>query len=271
MRSARLPAACALLALTVGPAALDTAPAFAADATPITTPTATATAETPSGSPSPTAKSSETPSATATPSATPTATGSPWPYDRPEGPMASPMPVTGSSDTPGELTVTFDNVSTTTVMELATTVTLTGSGSLAVELRAPGGSWKPLTVSGIPTDTGTYQLAQGQKLTLRLRAAAGAPLGDHRLTFTGKSEVLPIGSAPAKKYNCPQLAGSYTGTMSVGDRTATPGPTAAPTTAPGHLADTGAGTATRPLAIAGTTAVLLGAALLLTTRRRTHT
>ncbi|MGA5817244.1 LPXTG cell wall anchor domain-containing protein [Kitasatospora sp. NPDC094028] len=259
MRSPRLPAACAVLVLTAGTAALGAAPALADDASPTATPSATATAPA-----APTAGA--TPADT--PSAAPTAPGSPWPADCPEGPMASPMPVTGSSGTAGELTVTFDNVSTAAIHELTTTLALADGGSaLAVELRAPGGDWKPLTLSGAPVDAGHYQLAQGHKLTLRLRTTAP---GGHRLTVTAKSELLPSGSAPAKKYTCPQLTGSYTGTLTGATRT--PAPASTPThPGPSRLADTGAGTASRPLALAGTATLLLGTALLLATRRRsTH-
>ncbi|MFD8702152.1 LPXTG cell wall anchor domain-containing protein [Kitasatospora sp. NPDC059648] len=228
MRPARLPAACTLLVLTIGPVALATAPALAADATP-----------------------------TGPPSATSTATGSPG-AECPEGTTADPIPVTSSSDDAGELAVTFTNPATATVKQLATTVASADGAGLPVELRAGSGAWKPLTVTGTPVNAGSYQLPQGQRLTLRVRLAGGAPHGDHRLTFTAKSEVLPSGSAPAKKYTCPQLAATYTIPLTPTDRL--PAPT--------HLADTGAGTATRPLAIAGTTALLLGAALLLVTRRR---
>ena len=220
MRPARLPAACALLVLTIGPVALATAPALAADATP-------------------------TPSSSAT-------------GDCPEGTTADPIPVTSSSDVAGELAVTFTNPGTATAKQLATTVALADGGSLPVELRAGSGAWKSLTVTGSPLNTGSYQLPQGQRLTLRVRLAAGAAQGDHRLTFTARSEVLPSGSAPAKKYTCPQLTASYTAPLTPANRT--PDPT--------HL---GAGTATRPLAIAGTTALLLGTALLVLTRRRPAT
>ncbi|MFE5580528.1 LPXTG cell wall anchor domain-containing protein [Kitasatospora sp. NPDC056531] len=268
MRPARLPAACTFLVLTAGPVALGTVPALAADSSPTAAPSATPAtpSRTPSATPSAPAASAttgptEAPSGSATPtakpSATPTATGSA--AECPEGPMAVTMPVTGSSTTPGQLSVTFDNISTTTVKELATTVALADGGSdLSAELRTPGGAWKPLTASGTPTNAGTYQLAAGQKLTLQLRAAA---LGDHRLTFTAKSEVLPSGSAPAKKYTCPQLTATYTSDTNTNG---TPTPPVGPT----HLADTGAGTASRPLAIAGTTALLLGATLVFLTRRR---
>ncbi|MFI9360011.1 hypothetical protein ACIG5E_02940 [Kitasatospora sp. NPDC053057] len=251
MRPARLPAACTLLVLTAGPVALATVPALAADAP------ATAPATTPAATPS------ATPTAPAgTPSATPTATGSPA-TDCPEGTTADPIPVTSSSDAPGELAITFTNPGTTTVKQLATTIALAdaGGGSLPVELRAGAGAWKSLTVTGTPVNTGTYQLPQGQKLTLTVRLAAGVPHGDHRLTFTAKSEILPSGSAPAKKYTCPQLTAGYTAPLT--PTNLTPAPT--------HLADTGAGTATRPLAIAGTTALLLGTTLLLLTRRRPTT
>ncbi|MFJ7245602.1 hypothetical protein ACIQWA_13260 [Kitasatospora sp. NPDC098652] len=253
MRPARLPAACTLLVLTAGPVALATVPAFASDsptAAPAATPNATP-------SPTPTGTPSETPSATPTPTA---------PTDCPEGTTADPIPATGSTGTPGELAVTFTNTSTTTVKQLATTVALAdGSGSLPLELRAGAGAWKPFTVTGTAANTGAYQVPQGQRLTLQVRLAAGTPHGEHRLTFTAKSEVLPSGSAPAKKYTCPQLTATYTGTL-------TPADHAQPAvTTPTHLADTGAGTATRPLAIAGTTALLLGTTLRLLTRRRPTT
>ncbi|MFH9349440.1 hypothetical protein [Kitasatospora sp. NPDC017646] len=253
MRPARLPAACTLLVLTIGPVALATAPALAAD-TGAVTPAAT-----------PSTAASTTPSAPAgTPAATPTATGSPV-GDCPEGTTADPIPVTSSNDAAGGLAVTFTNPSTTTVKQLATTVALADAGGsgLPVELRAGAGAWKALTVTGTPVNTGTYQLPQGQKLTLTVRFAAGAPHGDHRLSFTARSEVLPSGSAPAKKYTCPQLTAAHTALLTPADPAATDH---AP--APTHLADTGAGTATRPLAIAGTTALLLGTTLLLLTRRR---
>ncbi|MFJ2579864.1 LPXTG cell wall anchor domain-containing protein [Kitasatospora aureofaciens] len=281
MRSPRLPAACALLVLTTGTAAVGAAPALAADATPTASPSATAT-----GAPTaPATTPAATPTATGTPSATatPTATGSPWPYNCPEGPMASPMPATGggpaggvvaTGGAPGELSVTFDNVSTTTVRELATTFTLTGkdgTAGLDVKLRAPGSDWKPLTAA----DTGTYKLAQGEKLTLQVRITAGAraALDDYRFSFAAKSEVLPIGSAPAKKYTCPQLAGTFGGTFTVTDHAAatsgtTPSPAAGPTRTPDRLADTGGGTDSTPIALTGTATIALGAALLLLTRRR---
>ncbi|MFF4819443.1 hypothetical protein ACFY2K_33275 [Kitasatospora sp. NPDC001309] len=253
MRPARLPAACTLLVLTAGPAALATVPAFASD-TPTTAPA------TPTGAPT------GTPSETATP--TPVPTPAPTaPADCPEGTTADPIPATGGTGTPGELAVTFTNTSTATVKQLATTVALAdGSGGLPLELRAGAGAWKPLTVTGTPADTGAYQVPQGQRLTLQVRLAAGTPRGDHRLTFTARSEVLPSGSAPAKKYTCPQLTAAYTGTLTPADH-AQP----ATGTTPTHLADTGAGTATRPLAIAGTTALLLGTTLRLLTRRRPTT
>ncbi|MFD5462133.1 LPXTG cell wall anchor domain-containing protein [Kitasatospora sp. NPDC127059] len=229
MRPARLPAACTLLVLTAGPVALAMAPAHAAD-TPSATPTAAPSA----------------PASSATPG------------ECPEGTTEDPIPVTGATDTAGELSVTFTNTSTATVKQLATTVALAEAGSLPLEVRAGTGAWRPLTVTGTPVNTGGYPVPQGQRLTLTVRAAAGAPHGEHRLTFTAKSEVLPSGSAPAKKYTCPQLTATYTGALTPTDRTP----------APAHLADTGAGTATRPLAIAGTTTLLLGAALLLLTRRR---
>ncbi|MGW2249571.1 hypothetical protein ACWCXH_05165 [Kitasatospora sp. NPDC001660] len=285
MRSPRLPAACALLVLTTGTVAAGAAPALA-DAAPTTSasPTAPATGEPTAPATTPAA----TPTATGTPTAaaTPTATGSPWPYNCPEGPMASPMPATAdgpagaavvTGGAPGELSVTFDNTSTTTVRELATTFTLTGKdgavSGLDVKLHAPGGDWKPLA----GTDTGTYKLAQGEKLTLQVRVTAGpgAALGNYRFAFAAKSEVLPIGSAPAKKYTCPQLAASTGGTFAVTDHApagtsgTTPSPTASPTRAPGQLADTGGGTNSTPIAVTGTATIALGAALLLLTRRRT--
>ncbi|MFF9642890.1 hypothetical protein [Kitasatospora aureofaciens] len=223
MRPARFPAACTLLVLTIGPVALATAPALAADATP-------------------------TPSSSAT-------------GDCPEGTTADPIPVTSSSDAAGELAVTFTNPGTTTAKQLATTVALADGGGLPVELRAGSGAWRSLTLTGNPLNTGSYQLPQGQRLTLEVRLAAGAAHGDHRLTFTARSEVLPSGSAPAKKYTCPQLTATYTAPLTPTDHT--PDPT--------RLADTGAGTATRPLAIAGTTALLLGTTLLVLTRRRPAT
>ncbi|MGW2377821.1 LPXTG cell wall anchor domain-containing protein [Kitasatospora sp. NPDC001683] len=259
MRPARLPAACTLLVLTIGPVALATVPALAAD-TPATTPAA------PTGTPSATpATPAETPSATPT-AASPSSPASPssaTSSDCPEGTTADPIPVTSSSDAPGELAVTFANPSTTTVKQLATTVALADAdgGSLPLELRAGAGLWKPLTVTGTAVNTGSYQLPQGQKLTLQVRLAAGAPHGDHRLTFTAKSEVLPSGSAPAKKYTCPQLTATYTAPLTPTNHT--PAPT--------RLADTGAGTASRPLAIAGATALLLGTTLLFLTRRRPTT
>ncbi|MER6303557.1 hypothetical protein ABT247_28930 [Kitasatospora sp. NPDC001539] len=264
MRPARLPAACTLLVLTAGPVALSTVPAHAADSSPTAAPSAA-----PAGTPS-TTPSAPGPSATADPtgtpsggpapsaSAAPTAAGSP--ADCPGGPTPVTMPVTGNGTGTGtgtgtgQLSVTFDNTTTATVRELATTVALADGGTTALpaELRAPGGTWKPLTVSGTPTDTGTYLVAPGQKLTLQLRAGT---LADHRLTFTATSELLPSGSAPAKKDTCPRLTAAYT------YRTPTP-------PAPTRLADTGAGTASRPLAVAGTTALLLGTALRCLTRRR---
>ncbi|MFG3224311.1 hypothetical protein ACGF07_05965 [Kitasatospora sp. NPDC048194] len=260
MRPARLPAACTLLVLTAGPVALSTVPAHAADSSPTAAPSA-APAGTPSTTPSApgpnaTADPTGTPSGGPAPSASaaPTAAGSP--ADCPGGPTPVTMPVTGTGTGTGtgQLSVTFDYTTTATVRELATTVALADGGTTALpaELRAPGGTWKPLTVSGTPTDTGTYLVAPGQKLTLQLRAGT---LGDHRLTFTATSELLPSGSAPAKKDTCPRLTAAYT------YRTPTP-------PAPTRLADTGAGTASRPLAVAGTTALLLGTALRCLTRRR---
>ncbi|MQS13073.1 LPXTG cell wall anchor domain-containing protein [Streptomyces kaniharaensis] len=201
--------------------------------------------------------------------------------------MAAPMPATGSGPAggavvtggaPGELSVTFDNIATTTVRELATTFTLTGKGGgagLDVKLRAPGSDWKPLT----GTNTGAYQLAQGEKLTLQVRITAGAQatLGDYRFSFAAKSELLPSGSAPSKKYTCPQLAGTFGGTFTVTDHavaTTSPAPAApttpaaTPTRTPTQLADTGAGANTFPIAVTGTATIAVGGALLLVTRRR---
>ncbi|MER7850170.1 LPXTG cell wall anchor domain-containing protein [Kitasatospora sp. NPDC096077] len=261
MRPARLPAACTLLVLTVGPVALATAPALAA--------------ESPSAAPSATATTSaaETPSPTPTPSVTPTGTGptgtaSPTgpSSECPEGTTEDPLPVTGRGSS-GELAVTFTNDTTATAKQFAAAVALADGGSgLPLELRAGAGAWKPLTATGTPADAGTYQLPQGQKLTLTVRLAPGAPHGAHRLTFTARSEILPSGSAPARKYTCPRLTATYTGTLGP---SADHSPTSTP--APAHLADTGAGTATRPLAIAGTTALVLGTGLLLLTRRRPTT
>lgn len=280
MRSPRLPAACALFVLTTGTVAAGAAPALA-DPAPTTSasPAAPATGEPTAPATTPAA----TPTATGTPpaAATPTATGSPWPYDCPEGPMASPMPATAtgpaggavvSGGAPGELSVTFDNTSSATVRELATTFTLAGkdgtAGGLDVKLRAPGGDWKPLA----GTNAGTYGVEHGQKLTLQVRvtAGAGAAPGDYRFAFAAKSEVLPIGSAPAKKYTCPQLTASTGGTFAVTDHTpAGTSGTTAPARTAAQLADTGGGTASTPIAITGATTVAVGAALLLLTRRRT--
>ncbi|MEV7024145.1 LPXTG cell wall anchor domain-containing protein [Kitasatospora sp. NPDC093558] len=288
MRSPRLPAACALLVLTAGTVAAGAAPALA-DAAPTTSasPTAPATGEPTAPATTPAA----TPTATGTPTAaaTPAATGSPWPSDCPEGPMASPVPATATGPAggavvtggaPGELSVTFDNTSSATVHELATTFTLTGKDGAAtgldVKLHAPGGDWKPLT----GTNAGTYQVERGRKLTLQVRvtAAAGAALGEYRFAFAAKSEVLPSGSAPAKKYTCPQLTASAGGTFTVTDHApattsatsapATPAPAVSPTRTPAQLADTGGGTNSTPIAVTGAATIALGAALLLLTRRR---
>ncbi|MFD7903821.1 NEW3 domain-containing protein [Kitasatospora sp. NPDC059747] len=286
MRSPRLPAACALLVLTTGTVAAGAAPALA-DPAPTTSagPTAPATGEPTAPATAPAA----TPTATGTPTAaaTPTATGSPRPYNCPEGPMAAPMPATAAGPAggavvtggaPGELSVTFDNTSSATVRELATTFTLAGKDGAAtgldVKLRAPGGDWKPLT----GTNTGTYGIEHGQKLTLQVRvtAGAGAAPGDYRFAFAARSEVLPIGSAPAKKYTCPQLTASTGGTFAVTDHapagaSGTTAPAAAPSPArtADRLADTGGGTGSTPIAVTGAATIALGAALLLLTRRRT--
>ncbi|MEV7777714.1 LPXTG cell wall anchor domain-containing protein [Kitasatospora sp. NPDC088351] len=300
VRTSRLLAASTLLVLTVGATATGTAAALAADASPNPTATATATAG-PSATASPSATATAGPSATATATTTATATATQSPGSPstipgcPEGVTQSPMPatVTGPAGVlvPGgeaqEITAVFENSSTATIGQLATALTLTAQGdagtvpadSFDLRLRAPGSDWKPVRLTGKPLDTGTFQLARGEKLTLQLRIAADpkAPLGQYRFAFAALTEPLPSGSAPARKYTCPQLTGSATGTLMVADRApatgaTTPASTGPATTPPAaHLADTGAGTGTRPIALTGAAALALGAALLFLARRRPRT
>ncbi|MER5349629.1 LPXTG cell wall anchor domain-containing protein [Kitasatospora sp. NPDC002551] len=333
----------ASIAGTTGAFAADVTPSAAATATaeptatadstatPTAEPTATATAG-PTAPPTaePTATATATPSATATPTptGTPSATSTPTstvPTPIPPygclGISQSPMPVTGSGPAgglvvaggaPQDFTVVFENISTTKVQKLLVNAWLAapmGPDAPGVQARVGDSDWQTVFYGGHPTALGSFPVERGAKLTVKLRVTAGAktPLGSYGFTLSGQSEILPPGSAQAYKYDCPQLNGSYTGSVKVTDKapattappaTGEPSPTATPTatgspsasaspspsrtagttgtgttrnsggTTGGRLAETGASSSTAPLAVTGGVAVLLGAGAVVIARRR---
>ncbi|MEV6973468.1 LPXTG cell wall anchor domain-containing protein [Kitasatospora sp. NPDC093806] len=226
------------------------------------------------------------------------------------------MPITASGPADGlvvaggapqDFTVVFENSSSAKVEKLLLNAGLAaplGPDAPGVQARVGDSDWQTVSYGGRPTSLGSFPVERGGKVTVKLRVTAGAktPLGAYGFTLSGQTEVLPPGSAPAYKYNCPQLSGSHTGTIKVTDKapattaptatvspTASASPTATATTAapsaststgPGtattgstgsHLAETGASSGTMPLAIAGTATIALGAAAIFVARRRKAT
>ncbi|MER7703292.1 LPXTG cell wall anchor domain-containing protein [Kitasatospora sp. NPDC097605] len=223
-------------------------PTSAATTEPAATPSATATA---------TPSATDTPAPTGTPSATatPTSTGpTPIPPYGCLGISQSPMPVTASGPAgglvvaggaPQDFTVVFENISSVKLEKLQLNAGLAaplGPDAPGVQARVGDSDWQTVDYGGRPTGLGSFQVERGAKLTVKLRVTASAktPLGSYGFTLSGQSEILRPGSAPAYKYDCPQLNGSHTGTIKVTDKA----PATTEPTKTGEPSPTGTSTAT---------------------------
>ncbi|MET8629282.1 LAETG motif-containing sortase-dependent surface protein [Kitasatospora sp. NPDC004669] len=248
MRSSRLLASAALVALTFGGtvgAATASAVGVPATPTPTATPsvTATATATTP-GTPAPTAP-----------------TGGPGtrPTNVPTAPVPSPnipcpggyhvedLKVTGSglsgaTLTKGgaaqEVTVTFENNTPVDLQKLSTFFFVTdiaeegqpphtwGKDAFALQAKVPGGDWKPVSqdviknnMSYIRADLGTFKLAKGQKLTLQVRIAATdkALSTNYFAQLGGDSESFPSKDIPGVRQGPEGSCSGFTGSYRIAD------------------------------------------------------
>ncbi|MBD0692668.1 LAETG motif-containing sortase-dependent surface protein [Streptomyces sp. CBMA123] len=314
MRSSRLLASAALVALTLG------ATVGAATAGAVGIPV--------------------TPSTTAAPSAPTAPTGGPTtlPPHLPTAPMPSPsgpcpggyhvenLKVTGSGlagvtltkgGSAQEATVTFENDTPVDLKKLSTHFFVTdigedgapnqptwGKDAFTVQLKLPGGDWKPIGQDAIENnmtylraDLGTFKLAKGEKLTLQVRlAATGKALSaDYFAQLDGASESFLSKDVPGVRQgpegSCTGFTGTYrvatpfkvvdgtpapatTGTPSAPATAAAPAPGATTATATAsasagpELAHTGADSTTLPIALGGAAVLAAGAGTLFVLRRR---
>ncbi|MFF8770096.1 LPXTG cell wall anchor domain-containing protein [Kitasatospora sp. NPDC015120] len=269
MRTSRLTATAALLVLTTGMAVAGTTGAFAAD--PTAGPSATATAE-PTTAPSTASEPTAAPTTAPTATTEPTATGTPAPTATPSATATLPegcttqrdvrMPVQVSpadfrivkDGTPQEITVSFQNTSSTTLTDFRLTYRIDSNKSLwkpKSEVKVQNGDWKPAnaTTDHGSVTLGTFQVKPNETIVTTIRLTVDySPWQEFSLDLNGASEVLPYGVGPENvKYTCNRLVGSYSSTIKAVDK-----PTASPSasTAPSSTA-TKAPTAT---ATASTTA-----------------
>ncbi|MFI9360010.1 LPXTG cell wall anchor domain-containing protein [Kitasatospora sp. NPDC053057] len=241
MRSSRLLATAALVAVTFG-ATVGAATAGAVGVP--TTPSATAA-----------------PSATATPSAPTTPGGGPTarPSNVPTPPMPSPnlpcpggyhvedLKVTGSGlsgvtlvkgGAAQEATVTFENNSPVDLKKLSTYFFVTdiggeegsanqptwGKDAFTVQAKLPGGDWKPVSQDAIKNnmtyiraELGTFKLAKGEKLTLQVRLAATdkALSTQYFAQLGGDSESFPSKDVPGVRQGPEGSCSGFTGTYRI--------------------------------------------------------
>ncbi|BAJ31954.1 MULTISPECIES: LPXTG cell wall anchor domain-containing protein [Kitasatospora] len=158
-----------------------------------------------------------------------------------------------------ESTVTFRNSVNHDVKDFRTSLYVAylhaelPAGSFAVEVKAPGGSWKKVDfgtgdLSSI-VNSGEYQIPKGGSLTLDLRIAATAKalVGDYQATESGGSAVLEDDSdtflswtapsdQPAADQNgtgvCTQFVGYATHDFAVVDSATSASPSAEPSPSP---------------------------------------
>ncbi|MFD5462134.1 LAETG motif-containing sortase-dependent surface protein [Kitasatospora sp. NPDC127059] len=315
MRSSRLLASAALVALSLG----TTVGAATAGAVGIpVTPTAA-------------------PSAPTGPATLPTHLPTTLPTNLPTPPMPSPggpcpggyhlenLKVTGSGlsgvtltkgGAPQEASVTFENDTPVDLKKLSTHFFVTdigeegapnqptwGKDAFTVQVKLPGGDWKPVSPSAIENnmsyiraDLGTFKLAKGEKLTLQVRLAATdkALAAGYFAQLDGASESFPSKDVPGVRQgpegSCTGFSGSYripelfkvvagtpapagTGTPSASAPAApatptAPAPGATTTPAGPELAHTGADSNTLPIALGGAAVLAAGAGTLFVLRRR---
>lgn len=285
-----------------------------------------------------------TPAATAAPSAPTAPTGAPTggpatlPPHLPTAPVPSPsgpcpggyhlenLKTSGSGlsgvtltkgGAPQEASVTFENDTPVDLKKLSTHFFVTdigeegapnqptwGKDAFTVQLKLPGGDWKPVSqdaiennMSYIRVDLGTFKLAKGEKLTLQVRlAATGKALGaNYFARLDGASESFLSKDVPGVRQgpegSCSGFSGNYqvaqpfkvvdgtpatTGSPSAAPSASAPATTTAAAPAPGattasagpELAHTGADSSTLPIALGGAAVLAAGAGTVFVLRRR---
>ncbi|MFJ8040225.1 LPXTG cell wall anchor domain-containing protein [Kitasatospora sp. NPDC096147] len=248
MRSHRIPAAAAATLLSLGLGA-GTASATAA------------TSPSPSASPSASASASPSASTSASTSATPQQPIDYACYKGIQSHTELDTKVTGFPATlarggaPVESTVTFRNSTGRDVQGFDTAFYvgyadgLWPAGSFTVQVKLPGGDWKAGSFGAGDLDhiidTGRYQLAKDETLTVKFRLAATdkAPLGEYGGSQSGGSDVVdddtgkylpkdaPAPAVPGGKGTCTQYVGYGDFYFTVVDPKAAT-PTAAPSKKP---------------------------------------
>ncbi|MGW4893597.1 LAETG motif-containing sortase-dependent surface protein [Kitasatospora sp. NPDC004240] len=299
MRSSRLLAAAALVALSAGatvgaPATFASpAPSSSATAAPGTSAPASPSASVPAPTSSATSKPSPHPTATAT--AEPTA-----PLPKPSGTctgnhLLQDIKVTGTGlvgstlakgGPAQETSVTFENTGRMDIKEFSTYLFITdigeepvtnpvtwGSEAFTVQVKTPGSDWKPVTVEGSrPAVLGILKIAKGEKVTIQVKIAAT----DKALTalyhgeVTGQSETFDNATTTGGRPGCLSYGASYRGRFTI-PGPGTPTTTAANTTPASsgpHLAETGSSSSTLPIAATGAAVLAAGATTLVALRRR---
>ncbi|MER7671831.1 LAETG motif-containing sortase-dependent surface protein [Kitasatospora sp. NPDC096128] len=278
MRSSRLLASAALVALTFGATVgAATAGAVGIPATPAAT----------------TAPS--TPAAPAAPTTAPAHVPTP-PMPSPGGPCPGGyhlenLKTTGSGlsgvtltkgGTAQEATVTFENDTPVDFTKLSTHFFVNnigeegapdqpvwGKDAFTVQVKAPGADWKPVSpdaiennMSYIRADLGTYKLAKGEKLTLQVRLAATgkAVSTEYAARLDGASEAFLSKDVPGTRQgpegSCSGFGGNYHLATPFKVVDGTPAPTGTPT-APAP-AGTGPATSTAAAPAPGATTAAAG-------------
>ncbi|MGA5817245.1 LAETG motif-containing sortase-dependent surface protein [Kitasatospora sp. NPDC094028] len=305
MRSSRLTAASALVALALGTTmGATTASAVGIPATPTLPatppPTGTATAPAPA-TPSATATAPGTPAPTGTATNRPIPAPTSGPDNRCHGGVyqSNLLKVTGTGlygttlvkgGPAAEITLTWENKSGVDlpVVHNGLYVTDEFDAPRPVDWNAEffdvqldtGSGWKPVKLDDRAFRAPEFKLAKGEKITYKVRiaATAKAPTGRYGANYEAGSDAFDNEKVPTpandKAQACTQFLDDYEGRFQVAEAGAATTPAAAPATvsaspsAGPHLAETGAGSSTLPLALGGAAVLAAGAGTLFVLRRR---
>ncbi|MEU9043123.1 MULTISPECIES: LPXTG cell wall anchor domain-containing protein [unclassified Kitasatospora] len=301
MRSSRLLATSTLVALSLG-ATIGAATAGAVGVAP--TPSAAATAPATPSAPPRTATTTPAPPATGKPTNLPTLPApTPTADNRCHGGVyqSSLLKVTGTGlygttlvkgGPAAEMTMTWENKSGVDLPVIHNGLYVTdefdGAGPVQwsteffdVQLDT-GSGWKPAKLDDRALRVPDFKLAKGEKVTYKVRiaATAKAPVGKYGANYEAGSDAFDNDKVPTPANNkpqaCTQFLDHYLGEFHVaatgGATTAATTPAVAVSASPSaggpHLAETGAGADTLPIALGGAAVLAAGAGTLFVLRRR---
>ncbi|MFI9156564.1 LAETG motif-containing sortase-dependent surface protein [Kitasatospora aureofaciens] len=154
------------------------------------------------------------------------------------------------------------------------------TGFFDVQLNT-GDGWKPAQLNDRSLRVPDFKLAKGAKLTYKVRiaATAKAPVGRYGANYEAGSDAFDNDKVPTPANNrpqaCTQFLADHEGEFHVAEAGGTSSPAAVPAAAVSaspsagpHLAETGASSNTLPIALGGAAVLAAGAGALFVLRRR---